>query len=97
MKDRNCYRVGVARRESKRPSFGQVKEFTATPSRIEVSAAGDLGYEYRVNRVVLPGPEGDLLDMGKYLLIWKKINGEWYITALSATSNASAPVPLEGQ
>ena len=70
MKDRNCYRVGVARRESKRPSFGQVKEFTATPSRIEVSAAGGLGYEYRVNRVVLPGPEGDLLDMIERVRTW---------------------------
>ena len=83
--------------ELSRPSFSQVKEFTGTSSHIEVSAAGDLAYEYGINRVVLPGPEGDLLDMGKYLLIWKKINGEWYITALSFTSDASAPVPLEGR
>jgi ketosteroid isomerase-like protein len=76
---------------------GQLKEFSGTTSHIEVSAAGDLAYEYGVNRMVLAGPEGDLLDMGKYLLIWKKINGEWLITALSYSSDTPAPVALEGQ
>jgi ketosteroid isomerase-like protein len=76
---------------------GQLKEFSGTTSHLEVSAAGDLAYEYGVNRMVLAGPEGDLLDMGKYLLVWKKINGEWFIAALSFTSDTPAPVPLEGR
>ncbi len=76
---------------------GQLKEFTGTTSYLEVSAAGDLAYEYGVNRSVLAGPEGDLLDMGKYLLVWKNINGEWFVAALSFTSDAPAPVPLEGE
>ena len=61
------------------------------------SAAGDLAYEYGVNKMVLAGPEGDLLDKGKYLLVWRKTDGEWYIAALCFTSDAPAPVPLEGQ
>ncbi len=76
---------------------GLLKEFSGTTSHLEVSAAGDLAYEYGVNRMVLAGPEGDLLDMGKYLCVWKKINGEWFIAALSFTSDTPAPVPLEGQ
>jgi ketosteroid isomerase-like protein len=76
---------------------GQVKEFSGTTSYLEVSAGGDLAYEYGVNRFVLAGPEGDLLDMGKYLAVWKKINGEWFVAALSFTSDAPAPVPLQAQ
>jgi ketosteroid isomerase-like protein len=73
---------------------GMLKEFSGTTSYLEVSAAGDLAYEYGVNRFVLAGPEGDLLDMGKYLAVWKKIDGEWFIAALSFTSDAPAPVPM---
>ena len=76
---------------------GQLKEFSGTTSHIEVSAAGDLAYEYGVNRMVLAGPEGDLLDVGKYLLIWKKINGEWFVAALSYSSDSPVPIALEGQ
>jgi ketosteroid isomerase-like protein len=70
---------------------GQLKEFSGTRSHLEVSAAGDLAYEYGVNRMVLVGPEGDLVDMGKYLAVWEKVGGDWYIAALSFTSDAPAP------
>jgi uncharacterized protein (TIGR02246 family) len=74
--------------------FAQVKDFEGASSHIEVSTAGDLAFEYGVNRVVIPGPEGDLLAMGKYLMIWKKMEGEWYISAISFTDDAPAPIPL---
>lgn len=73
---------------------GMLKEFSGQTSYLEVSAGGDLAYEYGVNRFVLAGPEGDLLDMGKYLVVWKKIDGEWFIVALAFTSDALAPVPM---
>ena len=37
--------------------------------------------------------KGDMLDVGKFLLVWKKTNGTWYVAALSLTSDAAAPVP----
>jgi ketosteroid isomerase-like protein len=74
---------------------GQLKQFEGTTSHLEVSQSGDLAYEYGVNRFVLTGPSGDLLDMGKYLAVWKKIDGEWYAAALSFTSDAPAPVPMD--
>ena len=74
---------------------GQLKHFEGTASQLEVSQGGDLAYEYGVNRMVLAGPKGDLLDVGKYLLVWKKIDAEWYIVALSFTSDAPAPVPVQ--
>lgn len=76
---------------------GMLKEFSGTTEYLEVSAAGDLAYEYGVNRFVMAGPEGDLLDIGKYLAIWKKIDGEWFIAALAFTSDAPAPAPLQGE
>jgi ketosteroid isomerase-like protein len=76
---------------------GMLKEFSGTTSHLEVSAAGDLAYEYGVNRFVVAGPEGDLLDTGKYLAVWKKIDGEWSVAALAFTSDAPAPVPITGE
>ena len=76
---------------------GMLKEFSGATSHLEVSAGGDLAYEYGVNRFVMAGPEGDLLDMGKYLAVWKKVDGDWYIAALSFTSDAPAAAPLSGQ
>jgi ketosteroid isomerase-like protein len=74
---------------------GQLKKFEGTTTQLQVSSGGDLAYEYGVNRMVLPGPKGDLLDVGKYLVVWKKIDGEWYVAALSFTSDAPAPVPVQ--
>jgi uncharacterized protein (TIGR02246 family) len=71
-----------------------LKEFTGTTSQIIVSRAGDLAFEYGVNRMVYQSPKGDLLDMGKYLTVWKKRGDNWYIAALSITSDAPSPVPL---
>ena len=74
---------------------GQLKEFSSTRSYLQVSAAGDIAYEYGVNRMVLAGPDGELLDMGKYLAVWKKLGGDWYVAAISFTSDAPAPLALE--
>ncbi len=76
---------------------GQLKEFSGTTTHMSVSQAGDLAYEYGVNRFVWQSPEGNLLEMGKYLTVWKKVDGEWFIAALSFTSDASEPVPYGEQ
>ena len=71
-----------------------VKELVGTPSRVEMARSADLAYETGVNRIVVRTPNGDMLDMGKYLIVWKKINGQWYVAALSFTSDAAAPTPI---
>lgn len=81
--------------------YGQMSElgftdFSSSSTHIQVSSSGDLAYEYGINRMVFPSPDGDLLDMGKYLMVWKKIEDEWYIQALAFSSDAPAPVPMEG-
>ena len=74
--------------------FTGLKTYTATTAHLEISRAGDLAFEYGVDRAVYATPQGDVLDVGKYLGVWKKVNGNWYIAALSFTSDAAAPVPV---
>lgn len=73
---------------------GAVKQFESIPTLIAVAASGDVGYEYGVNRFTLTTPAGDMLDVGKYLAVWTKVDGEWYASLLSYSSDAAAPVPL---
>ena len=73
---------------------GLLREFSGVSSHLEMSGSGDLAYEYGVNRMVLAGDDNDLLDVGKYLAVWKKINGEWFVVALSFTSDAAEPCPI---
>lgn len=69
----------------------QLSDFFGQASHIEVSEAGDLAYEYGVNKIIEHETDRNLIDEGKYLIVWKKIDGEWYIRALSFSSNAPAP------
>lgn len=71
-----------------------LKELRGTPSTAMISASGDLAYEVGVNRIVLGSAKGDLLDAGKFVVVWKHQNGDWYVSALSFTSDAAAPVPI---
>jgi len=74
---------------------GLLREFSGVSSHLEMAGSGDLAYEYGVNRMVLAGDNRDLLDVGKYLAVWKKINGEWLVVALSFTSDAPEPCPID--
>ena len=63
-------------------------------SNTSVAQSGDLAYETGVNRMMFTTPQGDVLDVGKYLAVWKKVDGVWYVAALSFTSDARAPMPV---
>jgi len=74
--------------------FQAVVEFGSTRTRIEVAGSGDMAWEYGVNRAVVPGTDGKMLDMGKYIAIWRKIDGVWYVAAVAFSSDAPAPTPM---
>jgi len=76
-------------------SSGAIKELRGTPTHLTMAKSGDLAYETGINRIVLKTPKGDVLDMGKYLLVWKRIDGEWYASALSFNSDAVEPVTMK--
>lgn len=44
---------------------------------VEVLGMGDMAIE--VGSYVETGPEGEHLDHGKYVAVWKKVDGEWKI------------------
>jgi ketosteroid isomerase-like protein len=71
-----------------------IKAVSSKASEIVVAQSGDLAYETGVNRYTFASTKGDVLDVGKYLLVWKKVGGKWYIAAISASSDAPSPVPI---
>ena len=66
-------------------------EFESTTTHIEVAASGDLAWEYGVNRSVVAAADGNLLDMGEYMAVWRRIDGTWYGAAVPFSSDAPAP------
>jgi hypothetical protein len=46
-----------------------------------------MAWDYGWNRAVY---EGSIEDEGKYLAVWKKINGEWKSVAISFSSDKPA-------
>jgi ketosteroid isomerase-like protein len=59
-------------------------------TKVEISEAGDMAWDYGWNRAAYEGPEGPFEDEGKYLEVWKKINGEWKVVAISFSSDKPA-------
>ena len=68
-----------------------VVEMEGTTTAIHVSAAGDMAYEYGVNRLVFDTPDGPFTDMGKYALVWALREGAWKVVLLSFSSDAAPP------
>jgi ketosteroid isomerase-like protein len=56
---------------------------------VEAMVAGDMGY--RVGTYSLTGPDGSPIDSGKFIEIWKLVNGEWLIT--NDIWNSDSPQP----
>jgi ketosteroid isomerase-like protein len=55
------------------------KTYSSKIDTIEVSASGDLAYVRGTDRITTKTPNGLVEDMGKWVDIWKKINGEWKV------------------
>jgi ketosteroid isomerase-like protein len=53
-------------------------------TKVAISESGDMAWDYGWNRSVY---EGAIEEEWKYLAVWKKINGEWKIVAISYSSN----------
>ncbi len=66
-------------------------EFESTRTDLVLAASGDMAYEYGINRLVFETPDGPLEDMGKYLAVWRKIDGEWFVAALAVSSDQPPP------
>ena len=56
---------------------------------VEVEAHGDTAYE--VGKYTVPGEGGKVYDAGDYIVIWKRVNGQWRLHRDIWTTNAPAP------
>jgi ketosteroid isomerase-like protein len=64
------------------------------PTKVGVSAGGDMGYTAGLYQLKLAGPKGKpVSDQGKYLTVWKKqADGSWRVVADTFNSD----LPPEG-
>ena len=62
---------------------------------VEAVAFGDLGYEY--GTYVSEDADGGHLDHGKYLTVWKLVDGEWKIYRDTWNSSMWAAMPGESE
>lgn len=66
-------------------------DFTATITDVEVARSGDLAYETGVNNFTFIRDGQRVVDVGKYLVVWRRgPDGAWRIAALAVT-NDKAP------
>ncbi|MCH6588727.1 MAG: DUF4440 domain-containing protein [Proteobacteria bacterium] len=61
------------------------------PTRIDVAASGDLATDIGTYDLAFSGEDGRVRDEGKYVVVWKKINGEWKVLVDILNSNLKAP------
>jgi uncharacterized protein (TIGR02246 family) len=70
-------------------SFFDLPGFVLTfePTYIEVSAAGDLAYDIGTYSLAFDSDQGPVQDNGKYVVVWKKVDGVWKVAADIFNSN----------
>ncbi len=54
---------------------------TFAPTDIVIAEAGDMAYDIGTYNLGLDGPDGRIEDKGKYVVVWRKVNGEWRVMA----------------
>lgn len=63
---------------------------TFEPTRIEVSAGADLAADVGVYALAFDGEGGRVEDQGKYVVVWRKVDGTWKVAADIFNSNLPA-------
>jgi uncharacterized protein (TIGR02246 family) len=56
-------------------------QLTIKSTKIVVAQAGDLAYERGVYELAFDGEQGPVKDKGKYVVVWKKVDGNWKAAA----------------
>lgn len=56
-------------------------DLTFTPDQIVVASAGDMALDRGTYRLSMRGPKGPTTEVGKYVVVWQNIGGEWKVAA----------------
>ena len=59
-------------------------------NRIEASSTGDMAYDYGWYTFAFDTDNGRVTDKGKYVVVWKKLDGSWKVTADIFNTNLPA-------
>lgn len=71
-----------------RPGFG----LTFKADKIVVAKGGDMALDQGTYQFSLSGPKGPTRDIGKYVVVWRNIDGQWRVAAdIFNTDGASNP------
>jgi uncharacterized protein (TIGR02246 family) len=54
-------------------------KLTFTPTQVTVASAGDMAYEIGTYELSFDSDTGPAKDVGKYVVVWKKIGGDWKV------------------
>jgi ketosteroid isomerase-like protein len=57
--------------------------------RVEAAASGDLAYDYGAYTFAFDSDKGPFAEEGKYIVVWKKIDGAWKIAADIFNNNST--------
>lgn len=62
------------------------------PQRVQVAESGELGFTSGIYMLTYNDANGQLVaDRGKYLEVWKKVDGKW--KCVSDAFNSDLPLP----
>lgn len=63
---------------------------TFAPTHVVVSEGGDMAYDIGTYQMTTKSADGTMEDEGKYLVVWRKMDGEWKVVADMFNSNQPA-------
>jgi uncharacterized protein (TIGR02246 family) len=63
---------------------------TLTPIQVDVASGKDMAVERGRYELTTSGPNGPVTERGKYLVVWKKVGGDWKVAADMFSSDAPA-------
>ena len=70
------------------PGFG----LTFKADKIVVASGGDMALDRGTYLLSLNGPNGPTKDVGKYVVVWRNVDGQWKVAAdIFNTDGASTP------
>lgn len=71
----------------KMPGFG----LTFKADQITVASGGDMALDRGTYELTLDGPKGPTKDIGKYVVVWRNVDGQWKVAADIFNSDGAPP------
>lgn len=66
---------------------------TFKADKIEVASGGDMALDRGTYLLTLGGPKGETKEVGKYVVVWRNVDGQWKVAAdIFNSDGASAPL-----